>query len=344
MLYNARKRCWSKKVCKLHGISVERLAQIVQCTEKIGTLTDEAATQLGLGNKCAVFAGGGDSSLIPLGAGCVKTGDTHVYIGTSGWVSTVVDKQITDPVSMIASVTGAIHQHYNYFAEMETSGKCIEWARDNLVVDNIGTTTKRGTTEPRYPPAYPQNTCKTENLLELMCEAAAKVPVGSNGVIFMPWLLGNRCPFEDANCRGGFFNVSLTTKKEDLIRSILEGILFHKRWMLECQQKKVQTSPVIRFVGGAARSKLICQMLADQLNRPVEQIEKPQNAGALGAAILMALGLGHIASLKEASSLTTIARTYTPNSESVALYAKNYTVFQRLYRKNKKNFTMLNRD
>jgi xylulokinase len=330
MLYNTRKNCWSKAVCRLHGVRMEHLAQIVKCTDEIGPLTEEASAQLGLSAGCAVFSGGGDSSLIALGAGCVKTGDTHVYMGTSGWVSTVVDKQVTDPVSMIASVTGAIPKHYNYFAEMETSGKCIEWARDHLVIDGIG--------------AYPQGGGKTEKLIELMCRAAAHVPPGSNGVVFMPWLLGNRCPFEDADCRGGFFNVSLTTKKEELIRSVLEGIIFHKRWMLECQQKKVRTSSVIRFVGGGARSELICQMLTDILNLRVERIDKPQNAGALGATILMAFGLGHMASLQEANSLTTVACSYTPNPQTAALYAKNYAVFRRLYRKNKKNFAILNRN
>jgi xylulokinase len=331
MLYNTRKKSWSKTVCALHGVQYEHLAQIVKCTDEVGHLTEEAAAQLGLCTGCKVFAGGGDCSLIGIGAGCTKTGDTHVYIGTSGWVSTVVDKQAVDAVSMIASVTGAVPGHYNYFAEMETSGKCIEWARDHLVADEIGA----------YGQAGGSN---TDDLIELMCDAAARVPAGSNGVVFMPWLLGNRCPFEDADCRGGFFNISLTTTKEDLVRSVLEGILFHKRWMLECQQKKVRTSSVIRFAGGGARSDLICQMLADIINLRVERTEKPQNAGALGAAMLMAFGLGHIASIEEAGSLITVNSVYTPNPKAAAQYGKNYAVFRRLYRKNKKNFTLLNRE
>jgi len=334
MLYSTRKNSWSKTVCALHGVNYEHLARIVKCTDQVGYLTEEAAAQLGLGTGCKVFSGGGDCSLIGIGAGCTKTGDTHVYIGTSGWVSTVVDKQVVDAVSMIASVTGAIPGRYNYFAEMETSGKCIEWARDHLVADGIGAFMQTGESAGR----------NTDDLIELMCKAAALVPAGSNGVIFMPWLLGNRCPFEDADCRGGFFNIGLTTKKEDLIRSVLEGILFHKRWMLECQQKKVRTSSVIRFVGGGARSELICQMMADIFNMRVERTEKPQNAGALGAAIVMAFGLGHIASLEEAGSLITVNSACTPNQKAVASYSKNYAVFRRLYRKNKKNFAMLNRE
>jgi xylulokinase len=332
MLYNTRKHSWSKTVCDLHGVNYEHLAQIVKCTDEIGCLTEEAAAQLGLGTGCKVFAGGGDCSLIGIGAGCTKTGDTHVYIGTSGWVSTVTDKQVVDAVSMIASVTGAMPGRYNYFAEMETSGKCIEWARDHLAAGGIGAYRKAGEADER----------SRDDLIELMCDAAARVPAGSNGVVFMPWLLGNRCPFEDADCRGGFFNISLTTKKEDLIRSVLEGILFHKRWMLECQRKKVCTSPVLRFVGGGARSDLICRMLADICNLRVERTEKPQNAGALGAAMLMAFGLGHISSLEEAGSLAAVNSVFTPDPNTAPQYAKNYAVFRRLYSKNKKNFKLLN--
>ena len=324
LLYNTKKNRWSRAVCDLHGVKPEHLAQIVQCTDEIGTLTEAAAAQLGLCTGCRVFAGGGDSSLIGIGAGCTRPGETHVYIGTSGWVSTVVDRQLTDIAAMIASVTGAIPGHYNYFAEMETSGKCIEWVRDKLLGEDAS--------------------------LEHMVDMASRAPAGSNGVIFMPWLLGNRCPFEDADCRGGFFNISLTTEKHDLIRAVLEGILFHKRWMLECQKNKVRVcseasgaSPVIRFVGGGARSALICQMLADILNMRIERTEKPQNAGAMGAAILMSFGLGHIASLQEAGSLIKVDSAYTPDPLTAAQYNKNYAVFKRLYYKNKKNFSLLNK-
>jgi xylulokinase len=329
MLYNTRKRRWSEPVCKLHGVRMDHLAEIVRCTDAIGPLTGAAAAELGLSPGCTVFSGGGDSTLIGLGAGNTKPGETHVYIGTSGWVSTVVDKQRTDAASMIASVIGAIPGQYNYFAEMETSGKCIEWTRDHLVMDEIG--------------AYVKADCDLDHLIEYMCSVAERAPPGSRGVVFMPWLLGNRCPFEDADCRGGFINISLTTKKEDLIRAVFEGILMHKRWMLDRQDAKVKTSPIIRIAGGGARSPVICQMLADILNRPVECPVKPQNAGALGAAILMAGGLGHIASLKEAGGMAQVDKRYDPDPAAAGVYDKNFAVFKRLYRKNRKNFRIMNR-
>jgi xylulokinase len=171
---------------------------------------------------------------------------------------------------------------------------------------------------------------------------AEKAPPGSNGVLFMPWLLGNRCPFEDADCRGGFFNISLTTKKEDLIRAVFEGILLHIRWMLESQMSKISTSKVLRMVGGGARSPLLCQILADITGRRVETIAKPQNAGAMGAAVLMSHGLGRIGSLEDAALFIQADASYLPNPEAAKIYDKIYPVFKRLHRKNRRNFRMLN--
>ena len=96
-----------------------------------------------------------------------------------------------------------------------------------------------------------------------MTEAVATVPAGSNVVIFTPWLHGNRCPFEDPNARGIFFNIGLNTGKSDMIRSVLEGVCYHVRWFIETQDKKVQTYSVLRLVGGGALSPLTCQILAD---------------------------------------------------------------------------------
>ena len=105
-------------------------------------------------------------------------------------------------------------------------------------------------------------------------------------MIFTPWLHGNRCPFEDPNAAGMFFNIRIGTGKTEMIRAVLEGICFHLRWMLECEDKKVKTSQTIRFVGGGALSPVTCQMLSDITGRTVETVENTKDVGSIGAAIL----------------------------------------------------------
>lgn len=221
LLYDIRKGRWSERICRLYGVEPESLPEIVDCADKVGELTLDAAEDLGLKAGAAVFGGGGDASLIGVGAGSVEPGETHIYCGTSGWVSTVVEKSVVDASAMIAAVLGAQNGRFNYFAELETAGKCLEWVKDHLALDEIGVFLKKTHVAESPEALY-------TNLYEYLSEVIEKIPAGSAGVIFTPWLHGNRCPFEDPNARGMFFNVGLDVGKTELIRSVIEGVCFHQ--------------------------------------------------------------------------------------------------------------------
>ena len=337
LLYDIRdgKRGWSKTVCKLLGVDMNHLPEIKKSSDKVGVLTEKSAAELGLCAGTAVFGGGGDASLIGVGAGATALGDTHVYSGTSGWVGTVVDKSIVDTSAMIAAIVGAQDKYFNYFAELETAGKCLEWVKDHLALDEIGIYLKKENVAESQESVY-------TSLYDYMTDAIKDVPAGCGGVIFTPWLHGNRCPFEDPNSRGMFFNISLETGKTELIRAVLEGVCYHLRWFIETQDKKIKTSDTIRFVGGGALSSLTCQILADCTGRTIETTESPQNAGSVGAAITAAVGLGVIKNMEQAKDLVKANATYKPNPANKAVYDKNFEVFKQLYKANKKNFSMLN--
>ncbi len=337
LLYNIRpgKRGWSRAVCKMLGVNMAHLPEIKKSTDIVGEITEAAAAELGLSAGTPVFGGGGDASLIGVGAGAVAPGDTHIYTGTSGWVSTVVDKPVLDAGAMIAAIVGAQPGLYNYFAELETAGKCLEWVKDHLALDEIGVYLQKTAVHEAKESAY-------ISLYDYLTEVAKQAPAGSGGVIFTPWLHGNRCPFEDPNARGMFFNISLDTGKTELIRAVLEGVCYHLRWMLEAQERKVQTSQTIRFVGGGALSPVTCQILADVTGRQVETVDSPQNVGAVGAAVALAVGLGAIDSFAGAKQLIPVTETYAPDPHNRAVYDRNFAVFKNLYRCNRKNFSSLN--
>ena len=180
------------------------------------------------------------------------------------------------------------------------------------------------------------------NLYDYMMAVVDSIPAGSGGVIFTPWLHGNRCPFEDSNARGMFFNISLETGKTELIRAVVEGVCFHLRWMLEAQDKKVKTSNTIRFVGGGALSAVTSQILSDVTGRVVETVASPQNVGSVGAAVLIAVSAGLVGSISEAKRLIPAEKTFTPDMKNKSVYDKNYEVFKQLYKSNKENFKLLN--
>ena len=282
-----------------------------------------------------MFGGGGDASLIGIGAGAVELGSTHIYTGTSGWVSTVVPRQTVDTASMIAAIVGADNCSFNYFAELETAGKCLEWVRDHLALDEIDIYLEKKKISDSKEAVF-------KSLYDYMMHVVKDVPAGSNGVIFTPWLHGNRCPFEDSNARGMFFNISLETGKTELIHSVIEGICYHLRWQLEAQEKKVSTSRVIRFVGGGALAPLTCQILSDVLGREIETVENPQNVGAVGSALIAAVGLNILDSINNSNKLIKVSSRYMPNMSNKAVYDRYFDVFKSLYKSNKKSFGILN--
>ena len=335
-LYDTRKgkEGWNKGLLKMYKVNPDHMPDIIDCTDLAGGLTERAAEELGLVKGIPVFGGGGDTTFVNIGAGCTKPGDTHIYVGTSGWVSTYLDYQTVDIGAMITGVLSARHGYFNYYAELETAGKCFEWVMDHLALDEVGVyleKTRITDIESKYLSLY-----------DYLSEEVSKVPPGANGVVFTPWLHGNRCPFEDSKAGGMFFNIRIETGKRDLIRAVLEGICYHLRWLLECEMKKVKTSDPIRFVGGGALSSVTCQMLADITGRTIETVNNSQEVGAVGTALVVAAGLRGVDVLELSRQLVKANHSYVPDPENQVVYERNYKVFKKLYKANASSFQALN--
>ena len=335
-LYDTRKgkEGWNKGLLKMYGVNPDHMPEIIDCTEMAGRLTSRAAEDLGLAEGIPVYGGGGDTTFVNIGAGCTRPGDTHIYVGTSGWVSTFLNYQTVDINAMITGVLSAKHGYFNYYAELETAGKCFEWVMNHLAMDEVGLYLDHRTitdAEHRYMTLY-----------DYLSEEVAKVPPGANGVIFTPWLHGNRCPFEDSRAGGMFFNLRVGNGKRDMIRAVLEGICYHLRWLLESQMRKVKTSDTIRFVGGGALSPVTCQMLADVTGRRIETVRNTQEVGAIGTALVVAAGIRGTDVLELARGLVKAERTYVPDPSNKEVYERNYSVFIGLYKANAGSFRKLN--
>lgn len=335
-LYDTRKgkEGWNESLLKMYKVNPAHMPELIESTDLAGELTEQAATDLGLVKGIPVFGGGGDTTFVNIGAGCTRPGDTHIYVGTSGWVSTYMDSQTVDLDAMITGVLSVKRGYFNYYAELETAGKCFEWVKDHLALDETGiylNQIKITDVESKYMSLY-----------DYLSEEISKVPPGANGVIFTPWLHGNRCPFEDSNAAGMFFNIRIDTGKRDMIRAVLEGICYHLRWLLECESRKVKTSDTIRFVGGGASSPVTCQLLADITGRTIETVSNSQEVGAVGAALVVAAGIKGMDVLEYAHDIVKAKHVYTPNPDNKEIYERNYIVFKKLYKSNAENFKALN--
>lgn len=336
-LYDTRtgKEGWNRGLLNMYKVNPRHMPDIIECTDLVGGLNEKAAYELGLVKGIPVYGGGGDTTFVNIGAGCTRPGDTHIYVGTSGWVSTYLDHQTFDLNAMITGVLSAKRGYFNYYAELETAGKCFEWVMNHLALDEVGIYIDNVKVTDEIESKY-------TSLYDYLSEEVSKVPPGANGVIFTPWMHGNRCPFEDSNAGGIFFNIRIGNGKRDMIRAVLEGICYHLRWLLECESRKVRTSDTIRFVGGGALSAVTCQILADITGRTVETVNNAQEVGAVGTALVVAAGIRGDDVLELSRRLIKPIYKYTPTPGNKDVYERNYKVFKKLYRHNAKLFKMLN--
>lgn len=330
------KTLWSHTLLKMYGIHPFHMPAIINAVEIAGYLGKKQAKELYLHPGIPVFGGGGDASMITLGTGAVREGDTYIYTGTSGWVSTTVKSQKVDISSRIASIVGAQPGFYNYFAEQETAGKCLEWVKDHLALDEINVYLEQKTILDNPESEY-------VSLYDFLIKTIEQVSPGSGGVIFTPWIHGNRSPFEDPHVRGIFFNLSINTGKKEMIRAVVEGIIFHQKWLLTSIQKKFQVSDPIGFAGGGALSPFMAQLMADILEHPVQSLRNPQNCGAAGAALTAGIGLGLISGFSRVKSFVPVGEIFYPQKTDSAVYSRHFEVFKQLYPANKASFKTLNK-
>jgi xylulokinase len=310
---------------RLAGVDPAKLPPLVPSGSVIGPVSAAVADEVGISPRAQVVTGMPDLHGAALGSGCVRDHETHVSIGTTGWVSCPLPAKKTDVVRQLATVPGPRAEpglgRYLVANNQESAGRCLEWFRDHVAVGIEG-----------ERPSYPEITA-----------LAATSPAGSGGVIFTPWLAGERSPVDDRAARGGFHNVSLSTTQADLARAVLEGVALNLRWLLEAVDRFAgrRLDPV-RMLGGGAQSDLWCQIVADVCDREVERVADPLLSGLRGAALAAGLALGDVAP-GQVRSLVPTDRTFRPEAVHRDVHDRAFAEFTRLYRVQRRMFRRLNR-
>ncbi len=298
------------------GIDGEKLPEIVKCTDVIGELKCEVAEVLGLKPGVKVVAGAIDNTAAAIGAGTAGDYDTHLYIGTSSWMTAHVPFKKTDIVSSLASVPCAVPGRYLLTALQATAGGNLTFLRDNII----------------YHKDELLQEADVPDIFKVLDQITERTPAGSNGVIYTPWIWGERAPVEDRTLRAGIYNLSLNNHREDIIRAFLEGIAMNTRWLMDPFEKFIgRKLQRINIVGGGAQSDVWCQIFADVLKVEIRQVSDPVQANARGAAWIGAVGLGEI-KFGDLQALTQIRKTYTPNASNRALYDERFDVFKTIYK------------
>jgi xylulokinase len=301
----------------MSGLDRRQLPDLVPSASVVGPIRPELADELGIPRSVQVVTAMGDVHSAAVGSGAVADFAAHLYIGTSSWLTCHVPFKKTDLFRNICSLPSAIPGRYLVADEHETAGVCLTFLEENL---GLG-----------------------EGSLEATGALAASVPAGSRGVMFTPWLSGERTPVDDATIRASFVNLSLQTRREDLVRAVYEGVAFNTRWLLETVERFVgRRLDPITLIGGGARSDLWCQIHADVLDRTILQAADPVLANVRGAALLAGLALGDL-TVDGISGAVDIVGTYRPNAVPQPVYDSMYAEFVELYKQTKSIFRRLNR-
>lgn len=311
---------------KYSGVAPDKFPDLVQCTTVIGELKHDISQALGLKEGVKVVAGAIDVSAAAIGAGAVNDFDAHIYIGTSNWLAAHVPYKKTDISSWMASVPCAIPGKYLMIVLQTTAGGNLNYLRDKILY-------------------HKDELLKEEqapDVFRIFDRIAAKTPPGSRGLMYMPWIYGERAPIDDRNARAALFNISLETTREDIVRAFLEGVALNTRWLLAPAERFMgRKLERLNFVGGGAKSDVWSQILADVMNVEIRQVKDPIQANARGAAFIAAVGLGELA-YADIPQKIEFKATYAPNPENRALYDKYFAEFVAFYKQNKASYKRLN--
>lgn len=301
------------------GLPSAKLPPLVPSVSVLGPVTDAAAAALGIPGDARVVTGMPDLHTTAVGAGCVRDFEAHVSIGTSAWVGCPLPAKRTDVLRQLAAVPGLGDGGYLLADNQDSAGRCLQWFR--------GAFGPFGEELPSYD--------------ELLAAAAASAP-GAGGVLFTPWLTGERSPVDDRAARAGFHNLSVGTTRGDLARAVLEGVAYNLRWLLAgAEHFTHRRLEPIRLVGGGARSDLWCRILADVCDRTVERTADPVLVGLRGGGLAAALALGRVRR-EEVRALVAVDRVLTPDPAVRATYDRMFAEFPRLHRVQRRMFRHLN--
>lgn len=294
-----------------------KLPPLIPTGSVLGPVSEEAAAVLGVRAGAPVVAGLPDLHAAVLGSGAVAPYATHLVVSTTAWFSSRVPFKKTDIFHMIASVPGLDSSHHLVINNIETGGAALRWLKEQV---------------------FPEFT------YDELTAMAAQAPAGCEGVMFTPWLNGERSPVEDHDLRATFLNVSLRTNRNTMIRAVMEGVALNARWLFDYYGKFIGHRPThVRMIGGGAQSDLWCQIHAYALGVPVERPADPRDAQLKGAAAWARVSLGEM-SIEEAGERAVVTDTFRPDGPDAAVYAALVTEYQRLYsslRKTQKRLSAL---
>jgi len=304
VLFDLKTRDWSPEVLEALGIDPAWLPETFEGTAVTGTITKLAAEATGLAEGTPVFGGGGDQAAGAVGMGAVSPGVVSLTLGTSGVVFAATDAPLVEPDGRLHAFCHAVPGKWHFMGVMLSAAGSYRWFRDTLAPgEDFGG----------------------------LADRADAIPAGSEGLLFLPYLTGERTPHPDPLAKGAFVGLTVRHTRDHLTRAVLEGVAFGLRDSFELMKEAGLASiDQVRISGGGTRSPVWRQIIADVLGVELVTVNTAEGA-AYGAALLGATGVGAFASVEEAcNSVISITGSTVPG-ENQAVYEQHYPAYRELY-------------
>ncbi len=313
-LFDIRKKDWSDEITEAMEISKDLLPRLCPSTHVSGEISRRMADELGLVPGIPVVVGGGDGPCAAVGAGVVAEGVAYNYIGSSSWIALANPDPIYDPERRTFNFFHLDPHMVTPTGTMQSAGGSYQWLRNTLCSAEVETAGRLGGS------AY-----------DLMNQQAAKSPAGAKGLLFLPYLMGERSPHWNPAARGVFLGLTNTHGRADIIRAVLEGVTFNLRIILDCFTKQGIRISSMRVIGGGAKGEIWRQILADIFNTPIERLEFLEEATSLGAAIAGGIGAGIFKDFLVAQKIVRVKEKICPDNKNREIYDRQYEIFKEAY-------------
>jgi len=313
-LLDVPKRQWSQEVLDRLGIAKELLPRVYESPEVTGHISQEAGRLTGLTGTTLVVGGAGDNAAAAVGTGTVVDGRAFTTIGTSGVVFAHASQLAIDPKGRVHTFCCAVPGAWHVMGVVQSAGLSKRWIRDTLCQVEIEQAEQMGV-----------------DSYDLVDQLAAASPPGANRLLFLPYLMGERTPHLDPDCRGAFFGLSAIHQRGDLIRAVMEGVSYALRDSLDILDGMGVSSQDMLLTGGGAKSPFWRQLLADIFARPIHTIDSSEGP-ALGVTILAGVGAGVYPSVEQACErLVKQGASIAPDASLAPTYASYHRLYQQLY-------------
>lgn len=313
-LYDLKRGEWSADMIAAFGLDPDKLPPLFPSTGVVGEVRPTVAEETGLRAGTPVVIGGGDGCCAATGAGVAREGLAYNYIGSSSWIALATPEPILDPEMRTFTWAHLVPGMFSPCGTMQAAGSSYQWARDHLAKSEQAVAASLGL------PAY-----------ELMNQEVLQSPPGARGLLYLPYLLGERSPRWNPEARGAFIGLTIRHGHSDMLRAVLEGITFNLRVILEAFLRQGASIEALRVIGGGARSPVWNGIMADIFGIPVHRLSQLEEATSLGAAVAGGIGVGLWKDFSQVDRMVSVAQETSPNPQRRSRYDELYDIFNQSY-------------